>query len=319
MFVRNQWITTRAAREAVTKMKRRRRVPFSHLFPHANSLALSLLERMLVFDPQGRCTVEEALAHPYLSGYRDPASEPRALRPFRFASDNDEGDEAYLIAPGADKQKQQQQRRRRLQQLLLEEVEALSVLDGRGSGVEGKLAKDSASASASASGSTSNASSKSNGAPPLGHKMGAGVAGSSAPTKPVKSMASSQPPQPPQDRRRTGDMDVDMHEGGAAEGGVETMLGGMQLSSAAGSAGVVAKDGPGGGAGVGGEAATAEVATSRTQTQMLRVMETIQQMQVQQQQVQQQLMRQLERLEQQQASAERSVLGRLKSIEVRFL
>jgi hypothetical protein len=340
----SKWITTRAAREAVLKMKRRRRVPFSHLFPHANSLALSLLERMLVFAPDGRCTVEEALAHPYLSGYRDPASEPRALKAFRFASDNDEGDEASLIAPGADKQKQQQQRRLRLQQLLLEEVGALSVINrggaGAGGGGEGGGAKQPlASAGSAGSSVSSNSSTSSNPAQKLngaaGHKMGAGMAGGSAAARPDKPTAASQaqpPPQPPQ-RRRAGDTDIDMHDsagtGGAgapAEGGVETMMGGMQLSSAAGAgaggAGAAAKGGAAGmdtgAAALGGEA-SGEVANLRTQTQMLRVMEAIQQMQAQQQQVQQQLVRQLARLEQQQASAERSVLSRLQAIEVRHL
>lgn len=37
---------------------------------------LDLLRRMLVFDPRERITAAEALAHPYLAAYHDPADEP---------------------------------------------------------------------------------------------------------------------------------------------------------------------------------------------------------------------------------------------------
>ena len=38
-------------------------------------LALDLLDKMLTFNPNKRITVEEALAHPYLDQYYDPADE----------------------------------------------------------------------------------------------------------------------------------------------------------------------------------------------------------------------------------------------------
>ena len=38
-------------------------VPMSDLYPDANQHACDLLERLLCFDPQLRCTVQEALAH----------------------------------------------------------------------------------------------------------------------------------------------------------------------------------------------------------------------------------------------------------------
>lgn len=37
--------------------------------------ALDLLDKMLTFNPHKRITVEEALAHPYLEQYYDPADE----------------------------------------------------------------------------------------------------------------------------------------------------------------------------------------------------------------------------------------------------
>ena len=38
-------------------------------------LALDLLDKMLTFNPDRRITIEEALAHPYLEQYYDPADE----------------------------------------------------------------------------------------------------------------------------------------------------------------------------------------------------------------------------------------------------
>ena len=38
-------------------------------------IALDLLDKMLSFNPNKRISVEEALAHPYLEQYYDPADE----------------------------------------------------------------------------------------------------------------------------------------------------------------------------------------------------------------------------------------------------
>lgn len=61
------------------------KVPFVNLYPHANPDALDLLEKMLAFDPQYRITVDEALEHPYLSVWHDPADEPICLEKFGFS------------------------------------------------------------------------------------------------------------------------------------------------------------------------------------------------------------------------------------------
>ena len=37
--------------------------------------ALDLLDKMLTFNPDRRITIEQALAHPYLEQYYDPADE----------------------------------------------------------------------------------------------------------------------------------------------------------------------------------------------------------------------------------------------------
>ena len=39
-------------------------------------VAIDLLEKMLHLDPDMRITAEQALAHPYLGQYADPADEP---------------------------------------------------------------------------------------------------------------------------------------------------------------------------------------------------------------------------------------------------
>jgi len=45
---------------------------------------------MLTFNPHKRITVEEALAHPYVEQYYDPADEPVAEEPFTFETELDD-------------------------------------------------------------------------------------------------------------------------------------------------------------------------------------------------------------------------------------
>lgn len=51
-------------------------MPFATLYPHANPLAIDLLSQMLCFDPAKRISCEQALNHPYLQVWHDPADEP---------------------------------------------------------------------------------------------------------------------------------------------------------------------------------------------------------------------------------------------------
>ncbi|QLQ81010.1 hypothetical protein HG537_0E03650 [Torulaspora globosa] len=107
------------------------KVPFAEIFPQANPQALDLLERMLAFDPLRRITVEEALKHPYLSIWHDPADEPICSEKFEFSFESiNEMDELkqmviqevqdfrqYVRQPLLEEQERQQQRQdRRAQQ-----------------------------------------------------------------------------------------------------------------------------------------------------------------------------------------------------------
>ena len=56
-------------------MPHKAKVPWSRLYPNAEEKALDLLDKMLTFNPNKRISVEEALAHPYLEQYYDPADE----------------------------------------------------------------------------------------------------------------------------------------------------------------------------------------------------------------------------------------------------
>lgn len=57
------------------------------LLPSAQ--ALDLIDRMLVFNPTKRITVEEALEHPYLASLHDVSDEPVCPTPFTFDFDAD--------------------------------------------------------------------------------------------------------------------------------------------------------------------------------------------------------------------------------------
>lgn len=69
-------IGSRRSREYLRALPFRAKREFETLYPNANPLAIDFLKRTLTFDPKKRMTVEEALAHPYLANYHDPADEP---------------------------------------------------------------------------------------------------------------------------------------------------------------------------------------------------------------------------------------------------
>lgn len=66
------------------------KIPWDRMYSNADPKALDLLEKMLSFNPRKRILVEDALSHPYLEQYYDPADEPTALEPFGFDMELDD-------------------------------------------------------------------------------------------------------------------------------------------------------------------------------------------------------------------------------------
>ncbi|KAG2197419.1 hypothetical protein INT47_005672 [Mucor saturninus] len=69
----------------IRSLTRMPKIPFQNLYPRASPLAIDLLTKLLAFDPAKRITVEEALAHPYLSAYHDEDDEPAHSQQFDFS------------------------------------------------------------------------------------------------------------------------------------------------------------------------------------------------------------------------------------------
>lgn len=92
-------IGSQRAQEYVRSLPFMPKVPFVRAFPNANPLALDLLEKMLIFDPADRITVDEALDHPYLRIWHDPAEEPVCPTEFDFSFEetDDMGDMRKMI------------------------------------------------------------------------------------------------------------------------------------------------------------------------------------------------------------------------------
>jgi len=98
------------ARNYVSLLPNRKRTPWKQLFPSASDLALTMLDDLLIFNPNRRISVEEALKHPYLAQYYDPTDEPVAPHPFTFDMELDD-----LPLP-------------QLKQLIFEEIELIPEL-----------------------------------------------------------------------------------------------------------------------------------------------------------------------------------------------
>ncbi|KAL9329962.1 hypothetical protein ACSQ67_004965 [Phaseolus vulgaris] len=75
------------ARRYIRQLPQYRKQKFSTRFPNMLPEALDLLEKMLIFDPNKRITVDEALCHPYLSSLHNINDEPVCPRPFSFDFD----------------------------------------------------------------------------------------------------------------------------------------------------------------------------------------------------------------------------------------
>ena len=72
------------ARRFLSNMRKKEGIPFEHHIPNADAGALSLLKKLLSFDPAQRPTAEEALADPYFAGLSQPNREPSAMPISKF-------------------------------------------------------------------------------------------------------------------------------------------------------------------------------------------------------------------------------------------
>nr|AAN75065.2 mitogen-activated protein kinase [Malus micromalus] len=72
------------ARRYVRELPQYPKRSFSLGFPNMSPSSIDLLEKMLIFDPNRRITVDEALSHPYLAPLHDINEEPVCPMPFNF-------------------------------------------------------------------------------------------------------------------------------------------------------------------------------------------------------------------------------------------
>eukprot|EP00168_Porphyra_purpurea_P014510 TRINITY_DN418_c0_g1_i10.p1 TRINITY_DN418_c0_g1~~TRINITY_DN418_c0_g1_i10.p1 ORF type:complete len:394 (-),score=105.55 TRINITY_DN418_c0_g1_i10:92-1273(-) len=77
-----QYINSARARRYIESLPPKAKVEMGTLFPAASEVLRDLLDRMLIFDPRRRITVEEALEHPYLTSLHDPEDEPTCASVF---------------------------------------------------------------------------------------------------------------------------------------------------------------------------------------------------------------------------------------------
>ncbi|KAG1690940.1 hypothetical protein DVH05_027399 [Phytophthora capsici] len=82
------FITNPKAKRFILRQPKKPKVPLSSVYPRATPQCLDLLEKMLVFDPRKRITIQGALEHPYLSMVRDRSVEKTCPTPFDFAFEN---------------------------------------------------------------------------------------------------------------------------------------------------------------------------------------------------------------------------------------
>jgi len=83
-----EFITNAKAFEYMKSLPKRSKLPLKNLYPEASSLALDLLEKMLVFNPDKRYTAEECLAHPYFEEYHSAEAEPLCDEIFDWSWDS---------------------------------------------------------------------------------------------------------------------------------------------------------------------------------------------------------------------------------------
>ena len=69
------FISRPEAKHFMLKLKTEKRKPWNTIYPHANPVALDLLDKMLTFHPRKRISIKECLEHPYFKDLSDPQME----------------------------------------------------------------------------------------------------------------------------------------------------------------------------------------------------------------------------------------------------
>ncbi|KAJ8265538.1 hypothetical protein COCON_G00146370 [Conger conger] len=73
-----QKMQSKDARSYIQSLPPQKKKNFKEVFSSMDRNAVELLESMLLLDPEERMTAEEGLAHPYLSEFHEPESEPNS-------------------------------------------------------------------------------------------------------------------------------------------------------------------------------------------------------------------------------------------------
>lgn len=73
------------ARKYLRNLPRKTAKNLRKVFPNVNPSALDLLSKMLIFNPEKRISVEQALEHPFMESMHDPEDEPSCTPTFDFS------------------------------------------------------------------------------------------------------------------------------------------------------------------------------------------------------------------------------------------
>jgi mitogen-activated protein kinase 1/3 len=76
------------AKKYVRSLPKRNKQSWASLYSKGSPVALDLLGKMLVFNPEKRWTVKQSLAHPYFEGLHNEAAEPECDDPFDWTWDS---------------------------------------------------------------------------------------------------------------------------------------------------------------------------------------------------------------------------------------
>ena len=69
--------------------KKKNKINFKTKFPGSSDDSLDLLQKMLIFDPHKRITVNECLEHSFFKSIREPNKEEEASFNLEFEFEND--------------------------------------------------------------------------------------------------------------------------------------------------------------------------------------------------------------------------------------